>query len=226
VKFTDPKSEIAIDLGINCRLAIENSKLIRDYLSIDERFKQLCFIIKYWAKRRKINDPYRGTLSSYAYVLLILNFLQMRTPPILPCLQEMARPSDRKTIKEFDVSYYRDVEQLKNYGAANKESIADLLAEFMAFYAYGFDYRSEVVSVRCGRFLTKSEKDWTQNKAKDRHLFCIEDPFDTTHDLGRVCDRQALHEIRGEFMRAHKELCESGDFREVCTQYTAEWRGS
>jgi hypothetical protein len=54
----------------------------------------------------------------------------------------------------------------------------------------------------------------------------IEDPFELTHDLGNVCDRTALHEIRGEFMRAHRLLCDSGDWNEVCDAYTEEWRGS
>ncbi len=54
----------------------------------------------------------------------------------------------------------------------------------------------------------------------------IEDPLEVTHDLGRVCDRVALHEIRGEFMRAHRLLMESGDFHEACALYMEEWRGS
>ena len=33
-------------------------------------------------------DRYKGTLSSYAYVLLVLYFLQTREPPVLPVLQQ------------------------------------------------------------------------------------------------------------------------------------------
>ena len=45
------------------------------------------FAIKFWAKRRSVNDPYRGSLSSYAWVLLAIHFLQTCEPPVLPCLQ-------------------------------------------------------------------------------------------------------------------------------------------
>lgn len=41
--------------------------------------------VKVWTKRRKINNPYRGTLSSYGFVLLVIHFLaQVKQPPVLP----------------------------------------------------------------------------------------------------------------------------------------------
>lgn len=39
---------------------------------------------------RKINSPYKGTLSSYGYVLLVIYFLvHVKSPPVLPNLQQM-----------------------------------------------------------------------------------------------------------------------------------------
>lgn len=49
------------------------------------------------AKRRRCNDAYVGTLSSYAYVLMCISHLQARSPPVLPVLQEM-EPTHRRTI--------------------------------------------------------------------------------------------------------------------------------
>ena len=37
----------------------------------------------------QVNDSYRGTLSSYCYVLMAIHYLQQRSPPILPSLQAM-----------------------------------------------------------------------------------------------------------------------------------------
>jgi DNA polymerase sigma len=65
-------------MGVNNNLALRNSRLIRDYSLIDDRLRQLAYFVKYWARRRKINDPYRGTLSSYCYVLMLINFLQVQ----------------------------------------------------------------------------------------------------------------------------------------------------
>lgn len=80
---------LQVDITVNNVLAIVNTKLLRDYAAIDERLMQLVFIIKLWAKRRQVNDSYRGTLSSYCYVLMCIHLLQQRSPPILPCLQSM-----------------------------------------------------------------------------------------------------------------------------------------
>ncbi|RIB08256.1 hypothetical protein C2G38_2212127 [Gigaspora rosea] len=44
-------------------------------------------IIKHWARRRDLNDAACGTLSSYTWTCMVLNFLQMRYPPILPVLK-------------------------------------------------------------------------------------------------------------------------------------------
>lgn len=48
-----------------------------------------------------------------------------------------------------------------------------------------------VVSVRCAALITKEKKEWTlkHNTRHNRYWLCIEDPFETTHNLGRVADR-------------------------------------
>jgi len=51
------------------------------------------------AKKRCCNDAYLGTLSSYAYVLMVIAHLQTRHPPVLPVLQEMTA-THRRTIGE------------------------------------------------------------------------------------------------------------------------------
>jgi hypothetical protein len=40
---------------------------------------QLAYVIKHWAKRRRINCPSEGTLSSYGYILCLIHFLQVYT---------------------------------------------------------------------------------------------------------------------------------------------------
>jgi len=53
-----------VDVTLNNRLAIANTRLLSDYGRIDGRLGQLVFVVKHWAKQRQINDAYRGTLSS------------------------------------------------------------------------------------------------------------------------------------------------------------------
>jgi len=37
----------------------------------------------------------------------------------------------------------------------------------------------------------------------ERHLICIEDPFQLAHDLGRVVDRTSIRVLRDEFIAAY-----------------------
>lgn len=65
---------------------------------IDPRLRILVLLIKVWAKQRNINNPYRGTLSSYGFVLLVIHFLsQVKQPPVLPNLQQLANPTPTNT---------------------------------------------------------------------------------------------------------------------------------
>ncbi|KAG5021993.1 hypothetical protein JHK82_017870 [Glycine max] len=201
VKLMDPVTGISCDICINNLLAVVNTKLLRDYAHIDPRLRQLAFIIKHWAKSRRVNETYHGTLSSYAYVLMCIHFLQMRRPAILPCLQEM-ETTYSVTVDDIHCAYFDQVEKLSDFGRHNKESIAQLVRGFFHYWAYCHDYANTVISVRTGSIISKREKDWTRRIGNDRHLICIEDPFEISHDLGRVVDKHSIKVLREEFERA------------------------
>lgn len=201
VKLMDPVTGISCDICINNVLAVVNSKLLRDYAEIDVRLRQLAFLVKHWAKSRGVNETYQGTLSSYAYVLMCIHFLQQRNPPILPCLQGM-EPTYAVTVDDIYCAFFDRVEKLRDFGSRNKESIGHLVWGFFNYWAYCHDYANSVISVRTGSILSKHEKDWTRRIGNDRHLICIEDPFETSHDLGRVVDKNSIRVLREEFERA------------------------
>lgn len=56
VKVWDPELQVACDMNVNNPIALENTALIRSYVAIDDRFRPLAMIVKYWAKRRVLND--------------------------------------------------------------------------------------------------------------------------------------------------------------------------
>ncbi|KAE9610710.1 hypothetical protein Lal_00021230 [Lupinus albus] len=201
VKLMDPVTGISCDICINNLLAVVNTKLLWDYSRIDARLRQLAFIIKHWAKSRRVNETYHGTLSSYAYVLMCINFLQQRRPAILPCLQEMDTTYS-VTVDDVDCAFFDQVEKLYDFGHHNKETIGQLVWGFFYYWAYCHDYTNAVISVRTGSIISKREKDWTRRIGNDRHLICIEDPFETSHDLGRVVDKHSIKVLREEFERA------------------------
>ena len=90
VLFTDPLSGLDCDISFNNPLAIRNTLLLASYSIIDVRVRELAYVIKHWAKRRHMNSPQEGTLSSYGYLLCLVHFLQTRSPPVVPNLQRLA----------------------------------------------------------------------------------------------------------------------------------------
>lgn len=56
---------------------------------------------------------------------------------------------------------------------------------------------------------------------RDNFLFCVEDPFETTHNLGRVADKDSLKVIQFEFRRAYRLCMQRGttDLQQLCSPY-------
>ena len=53
---SDFEANLQVDVVVNNMLAISNTRLLRDYASVDVRLKKLIFIVKHWAKRRQVQD--------------------------------------------------------------------------------------------------------------------------------------------------------------------------
>ena len=56
LRLEDPELELAADLNVNNTLALQNTKMIKTYVQLDDRVRPLAKIIKYWTKQRILND--------------------------------------------------------------------------------------------------------------------------------------------------------------------------
>ncbi|KAG6857027.1 hypothetical protein H0H87_010700 [Tephrocybe sp. NHM501043] len=210
---------IACDIGFENRLALENTRLLMCYAMIDPtRVRTLVLFLKVWSKRRKINSPYKGTLSSYGYVLLVIYFLvHVKNPPVLPNLQQMPplRPisTEDTHFAGYNTWFFDDIELLRQrWHSDNTENVAELLIDFFRYYSRDFSYNTGVASIRAG-LLKKDSKGWQNdlsgsryNDFRERNRLCIEDPFETDFNVARSVTRDGLYTIRGEFMRASRVL--------------------
>ncbi|CZT04716.1 hypothetical protein WAI453_007724 [Rhynchosporium graminicola] len=188
-----PKTDIGIqcDINFSAQLAIHNTQLLRCYSQSDPRVKPMVLFIKHWAKVRGINTPYRGTLSSYGYVLMVLHYLvniaqpfvcqnlqsiHKELPPYLPPAEVEALTS----CQGRDVRFWRNEGEIKNLADRkmlnhNHDSIGSLLRGFFEYYAQGgqmstgngrgFDWGREVLSLRSQHgIISKQEKGWVGAK--------------------------------------------------------------
>ncbi|CAG8802694.1 17422_t:CDS:2, partial [Gigaspora margarita] len=122
VKFLDPTLKLACDINVNNAQALHNTNLIKSYVCLDSKVRLLVMIIKHWAWRRDLNDATCGTLSSYTWTCMVLNFLQMCYPPILLVLK-----ISEKELLEVE---YKNNDSSGGLLLINNESIGGLLFAF------------------------------------------------------------------------------------------------
>ncbi|KAI1427441.1 hypothetical protein F5Y12DRAFT_172633 [Xylaria sp. FL1777] len=215
VKIWDPELELSCDMNVNNTLALENTRMIKTYVHIDERVRPLAMIIKYWTRRRILNDAaFGGTLSSYTWICMIIAFLQLRQPPVLPALHQ--RPHQKLPREDGEIAAFADdIDKLRGFGDKNKSTLGELLFEFFRFFAHEFDYSTNALSVRLGKLITKNEKKW--HFALNNQL-CVEEPFNTNRNLGNTADDTAFRGIHLELRRAFDSIAR-GNLDECCEQF-------
>lgn len=188
-----PKSGVGIQCDINFsnQLALHNSHLLKCYSLCDFRVREMVLFVKAWTKRRKINTPYHGTLSSYGYVLMVLHYLvNIAQPAVLPNLQQipLAFEDDMSAkvveLEGHNIRFFRNeaaIEGLLKRRAITKntETLGSLLQGFFHYYAQqgyqspagGFSWSLDVLSLRTvGGHLRKQAKGWTGAKTETVEL--------------------------------------------------------
>ncbi|KAK4064801.1 uncharacterized protein Triagg1_8988 [Trichoderma aggressivum f. europaeum] len=188
-----PKSDVGVqcDINFSAHLALQNTLLLRCYSHTDPRVRPMILFVKHWAKMRGINSGYRGTLSSYGYVLMVLHYLvNVAQPFVCPNLQQLApappnnlTPAEIQTTiscRGYNIQFWRNEEEIIRLASqsqlnGNTESVGHLLRGFFEYFAQtgmmgnglsrGFDWGRNVISLRThGGILTKQEKGWTGAK--------------------------------------------------------------
>ncbi|MCJ1243152.1 hypothetical protein MMC30_000349 [Trapelia coarctata] len=183
-----PKDGVGIQCDINFsnHLALHNTQLLRCYSLCDPRVRPIVLFVKAWAKKRKINSPYHGTLSSYGYVLMVLHYLiNVAVPPVVPNLQLAWQASSKEFVEDqqcngFDVRFWRAEKEIRIAArrgmlTQNRQPLGFLLRGFFQYYSQegrgvpcgGFSWSRSVISIRTdGGLLTKQEKGWVEARTE------------------------------------------------------------
>lgn len=153
---------------------------------------------------------------------MILNFLQTRDPPILPCLHKHpGRKLDPLTGKPSLSSFADDLQQLRGFGEDNKETLGQLLFYFFRLYGHEVDYEKIAISVRQGERIRREEKNWHPGGGQKEGVnrLCVEEPFSTDRNLGNSADDYAWRGIHLEIRRAFDLLADGQQLEKACEQY-------
>lgn len=178
-----PKTGVGIQCDINFsnQLAVHNTQLLKCYRLCDERVRPTILFVKAWAKRRKINSPYHGTLSSYGYVLMVLHYLvNVAQPPVAPNLQVTRKaiqdksPENDIMLDGYNVRFWRSEDEIVDLAKRGmlthnrEDTVGSLLRGFFQYFGQGysgFSWSTDVLSIRTeGGLLSKAQKGWTGAK--------------------------------------------------------------
>jgi hypothetical protein len=176
-------------------IAVANSGLIREYALVDPRVRKLMMAVKLFAKDRNMNSAKDSFISSYAWVNLVVFYLQcVGAVPLLQdagLMKQVDFVPNREgnvwhTINNLDTWYLR-WNQVKDVWSQpphlEDASVPALLYGFFEFYSRRFPSATYVVSIKEGA-IEMSKLD----SPKPALFFSIEDPFETydsycPHDL-------------------------------------------
>ncbi|CAK6433907.1 unnamed protein product [Pipistrellus nathusii] len=203
VKFYHLRSGLEVDISLYNTLALHNTRLLSAYSAIDQRVKYLCYTMKVFTKMCDIGDASRGSLSSYAYTLMVLYFLQQRNPPVIPVLQEIYKGEKKPEIfvDGWNIYFFDQIDELPTYWpeyGKNKESVGQLWLGLLRFYTEDFDFKEHVISIRRKSLVTTFKKQWTSK------YIVIEDPFDLNHNLGAGLSRKMTNFIMKAFINGRR----------------------
>ncbi|TSK14826.1 Poly(A) RNA polymerase, mitochondrial [Bagarius yarrelli] len=177
VRFAHQPSGFQCDLTANNRVAMKSSELLFVYGKLDARVRHLVFAIRCWARVHSITSSIPGAwITNFSLTVLVLFFLQRRTQPMLPTmdqLRDLADPSDQCIIEGNDCTIVSDLSKIK-LQTLNTDTLEKLLQEFFEFYG-NFSFSSTSINIRKGK---------EQNKPETTPLH-IQNPFETSLNISK-----------------------------------------
>ncbi|XP_034562375.1 poly(A) RNA polymerase, mitochondrial [Notolabrus celidotus] len=158
VRFAHQPSGFQCDLTANNRVAMKSTELLYLYGELDPRVRCLVFTVRCWARAHGITSSIPGAwITNFSLTVMVLFFLQKRTPPIIPTLdhlRDLAGPADKSVIEGNDCTFVSDFSMIQLQ--SNTETLEKLLSEFFEFYAT-FAFSRMSINIRKGREQKKPE---------------------------------------------------------------------
>lgn len=200
-----PVQVMPINLYVNAETPSRCAALVTESGRLEARATDLILLVRRWAKDRGLSHAAKGHFSPYCWTLLAIYFLQVG----LEQEEEEGRKALLPPLKGF-VAHGTPLALIRGSKPSQKQA-GELFQAFALFYSEHFDWRNEAISVRLGRrappevslplHIVLHEDGHTSEVGPS-----IEDPFETSSNLGACTTATSLARIHGELARA-RDLC-------------------
>ncbi|KAM6314991.1 poly(A) RNA polymerase, mitochondrial [Aegotheles albertisi] len=158
VKFSHQPTGFQCDLSVSNSIAIKSSELLYIYGCLDSRVRALVFTVRCWARIHGLTNSVPGSwITNFSLTMMVMFFLQKRSPPIIPTLdqlKELADEKDKHVIGGYDCSFVSDLSKIKP--TKNTETLDVLLGDFFEYFG-NFDFRKNSINLRKGKEVNKPE---------------------------------------------------------------------
>lgn len=186
VRFSHQGSGFQCDLTANNSIALKSSELLYIYGSLDSRVRALVFGVRCWARAHSLTSSIPGAwITNFSLTMMVIFFLQRRSPPILPTLdslKSMADAEDRCILEGNNCTFIQDINKIKPSG--NTETLELLLKEFFEYFG-NFAFNKNSINIRQGR---------EQNKPDSSPLY-IQNPFETSLNISKNVSQNQLQKF-------------------------------
>lgn len=186
VRFSHQASGFQCDLTTNNRIALKTSELLYIYGALDSRVRALVFSVRCWARAHSLTSSIPGAwITNFSLTMMVIFFLQRRSPPILPTLDSLkalADAEDKCIIEGNNCTFVCDLNRIKPSG--NTETLESLLIEFFEYFG-NFAFNKNSINIRQGK---------EQNKPDSSPLH-IQNPFETSLNISKNVSQSQLQKF-------------------------------
>ena len=222
IKFYDPSTEVNCDVCVG-NDGVYKSAVLGVFADMDERYRDLVFLVKMWAKRFDCNDATEGSFNSFSLSLMSMFHLQTRSPPILPPVLRLTLPSDaaadadlaaeRERANNLDPVRKVPVSKIRQQSDASRDvgvvqaraasprwrgfgatNPASLAELFVTFFTH---FRSVEPLWKHGLVASTYAGRWVAGAAWAPGRYCVgvEDPFAAGDNVARSIQRRSLPKV-------------------------------
>ncbi|XP_055399983.1 poly(A) RNA polymerase, mitochondrial isoform X2 [Bubalus kerabau] len=186
IRFSHQASGFQCDLTTNNRIALKSSELLYMYGALDSRVRALVFSVRCWARAHSLTSSIPGAwITNFSLTMMVIFFLQRRSPPILPTLdylKTLADAEDKCIIEGHNCTFVGDLNRIKP--SRNTETLELLLKEFFEYFG-NFAFNKNSINIRQGR---------EQNKPESSPLH-IQNPFETSLNISKNVSQSQLQKF-------------------------------
>lgn len=211
LKFTDPETNIDVDLTVSNLDGALQSRLLRAHLRVDPRIWELAVLVRYWAKRRNVSGLTAGFINPLGWTVMVIYFMQHIAFPSIGTLFHVHNSESTKAAREsviervrWDSSTMDGVNTLETY---------QLLKLFFREFS-DFPFGERVISLNAQ--IPKEKKAYAQNSELGRACpITIEQPLLKNRNIVGYVSESCMKETKNQ-MRSASFRMENVGREDVC----------